>query len=89
MPLDTSNFHHEVLVYKFGTMFLYTDGVGGATGCNAFTPNPINNSTYPVTFASHSYQPNPKYLSGVLDQMRIYNRAMTDAEVQQLYQMGM
>lgn len=85
-PHDT-NFHHVLLWYKSGTpMLMYIDGVSTVSGCNF--SGPINNSTYPVTFASHDNPPDPRYLQGVIDDVRIYERALIDAEIQELFQMG-
>jgi hypothetical protein len=85
-PTDTTDFHNIVLRYKGGLMSLYVDGVFNSD-CGPWTPNPINDSSHAVHFAS---QPDPtaRFLPGDIDEVRIYERGLTETEIQALFQMG-
>jgi hypothetical protein len=67
-------------------MSLYVDGVFNSD-CGPWTPNPINDSSHAVHFAS---QPDPtaRFLPGDIDEVRIYERGLTETEIQALFQMG-
>lgn len=82
-----TNWHHYVIVFRTATVFdLYIDGVpqsttGGGTGSTA--PSGIDTTSIGgFNFNSGSYY---GQWNGLLEGARVYNRALTPAEVAQLY----
>ena len=80
--LTTKTWHHIVLTWDNGKYVVYTDGAnvtaGTYTGLTALDP-----------VASISDDDNPdehEAFDGVLDEARIYNRAITAAEVKEVFQ---
>jgi hypothetical protein len=81
--LATKKWHHVVLTWDNGKFVVYTNGEkageGTYTGLTALDP-----------VASVSDDDNPdehESFDGILDEARIYNRAITAAEVKEIYQM--
>ena len=74
---DTQNWHHLVVSYNgtLNVMRLYRNGVLTAaispTGMPAMIPRLIFGNRY----------------KGYMDDIRVYNKILTDAQVQQLYQL--
>ena len=87
-PTDTTDFHNIVLGYKGGLMTIHVDGELVAKN-GPVSNRVINDSFFPVTIGSQSYPPDPKYLLGIVDDVRIYERGFTDAEIRALFQLGM
>ncbi len=76
------NWHHIVGTYDGTTIRLYEDGVEVGTG----TPDNriLDYSTDPLTIGN--YQPTASYhFNGDLDDVRIYDRALTPSEITALY----
>jgi hypothetical protein len=90
---NNGNWHHVLVVLPNGsTSFnqtqFYLDGVllnGSCSFANYGAPIPNIGSANPIKFGC-SWQPaHPNYYNGTLDDISIYNRALTPAEITQLY----
>jgi YD repeat-containing protein len=66
-----------------GAMNLYVNGVAGTSATN---PTPWTGSEF--HFGGLGYIPGPEYLSGALDNVQVYQRALSPADVATLYQGG-
>lgn len=66
---------------NFGRMYLYVDGAQKKAGVNAGTIS--NNHDFNI-----GYEPSRGYFNGVIDDVRVYNRALSSAEVALLYNSG-
>jgi len=73
------NWHHGVAVYDNTNIYFYIDGVLQGTDSSSSVTT-FANTAYEFGTYSSSW----KY-SGILDEVRIYNRALSSAEVSQLY----
>lgn len=82
--LSTGTWYHMVAVRKSGVMSLYVNGtVGTSTGDAAY--NLTTNGGQPtLNFGARSGGGAARY-NGYLDEMRMYNRALSDQEVKSLY----
>ncbi|MEP7237617.1 MAG: LamG domain-containing protein, partial [Ferruginibacter sp.] len=74
---------HVVAVRAAGTLKLYINGMLNNTGAEG-TLTPVY--TYPARLGTMFYQSYPHYngFNGKMDELRIYNRALTNSEIQQL-----
>lgn len=75
------NWHHLALVASATQIELFIDGVSRATA--------PHNNTFPVNNALWNFgrrNNNSLYFNGVLDEIRMYNRALTQAEIQTVMQ---
>ncbi|MBK1699569.1 LamG-like jellyroll fold domain-containing protein [Thiococcus pfennigii] len=84
--LSTNTWQHVALVYKSAgdgasTMTLYINGVARGSLTNAIAPVQSNNQPLELGryYWSSSYN---RYFNGLIDEVRIYNRALTAAEIQ-------
>ncbi|MBN1516497.1 cadherin-like domain-containing protein [Candidatus Sumerlaeota bacterium] len=77
----TGIWHHVAVTLDGDTGVLYVDGVPQVT--NTVTMNPID-FTPVVNYIGKSQWADP-YLSGAIDEVRIYNYALTAAEIADLY----
>ena len=78
--------HHIVATWDGTTLLMYQDGVQDADTQSAaitLTPN-----AYPVTIGQTSDQAGNTWYTGSIDDVRIYNRALSAQEVQELYAAG-
>ncbi len=73
--------HHVVAIYTGNTMALYVDGFADGTLAAATGSFTLNQAT----FGNLSRTTNTNFWAGSLDDVRIYPRALTTAEVQALY----
>jgi hypothetical protein len=85
--LTTSAWHHLVVVLGAGATYtgtLYVDGaVAGTNAAMTFRPSDLGNT--PNNWIGRSpFTPDP-YFSGFVDDFRVYNRALSAAEVTALY----
>lgn len=79
------NWHHVVGVYDGAQVYVYMDGVSVDS-----TPNPltgiINNYPHQVCIGTSGSTCNESaYFGGLIDDVRIYGRALTSAEVHELF----
>ena len=100
-PLTDGNWHHVVSTYSSGGAFgagqvsHYIDGIlvsdgqtntgGDTVTVNTVTSATINAGTYPVVLGGR-HQGNLVSFDGLLDEVRIYDHALSAAEVNSLYQ---
>lgn len=84
IPLAT--WKYGTFVRDNGTLKIYIDGVLNASGPEGTTaPTYSFAARFGTMFYNASAPPNYNPLHGKMDQMRIYNRALTQAEITQLY----
>ena len=82
MNLNDNQWHHIVGTYKSGVVKLYVDGQYNNT-----TNQTLLSSAAPFLMGSYQIPSNPSYsYNGNLDEVRIYNRALSPTEVFQLYE---
>ncbi|MBY0294044.1 LamG domain-containing protein [Patescibacteria group bacterium] len=86
-PLNDGKWHHVLYsMSRTGNCNRYLDGsLVASTGCSAWSSVDLSNASN-LTFGMNS--PLNGYWSGALDDIRIYNRALSTAEAKQLYLMG-
>lgn len=80
--------HHIAFVDNNGTANLYIDGAPDTTGYNytPIQPFTFNQTAFGEECASGAgCQPNGGYFTGQIDEVKIYNRALSSTEVSQLY----
>ena len=75
MPLNA--WTHVALTYDGTTMQLYVNGVLAASQARTGS---IQASSNPLWIGGNS--PYGEYFQGLIDEIRIYNRALTQAEIQ-------
>jgi len=78
--VTTNTWRHAALVYDGANKIIYIDG---AEDARVASSGAINVSTYALYIAANSQQGN-RNLTGVVDDVRIYNKALTPAEIQLL-----
>jgi fibronectin type 3 domain-containing protein len=82
-PLSTGEWHHIAVTLSGTTGTLYVDGVAVNTN-TGMTYKPSGLGTTTQNYIGKS-QFNDPYLNGVVDEFRIYNRALSATEVQAVY----
>ncbi|MBI2624578.1 LamG domain-containing protein [Candidatus Parcubacteria bacterium] len=83
--LQTNRWYHFVLTYAGGTTLkFYLDGVLDRSEVNAAL-NSTQDLTKNLEIGRRS---DGNYIDGLIDEVRVYNRALSAAEVKQLYNMG-
>jgi hypothetical protein len=83
------SWYHVSYVYQNRSMKIYLNGQLSASGTftgSTGTTSPDKNMTIGVRSYDSIFE---MYFGGTLDDIRIYNRALTDTEVWQLYQSGL
>ncbi|MBI5217863.1 MAG: hypothetical protein HY958_02920 [Bacteroidia bacterium] len=81
--LVDGNWHHAIGVYDGSLMSLYIDGLLVNSSANFGTINETNDAL--TIGRSESWN---EYYNGLIDDIRIYNRALTPAEITALYYEG-
>lgn len=88
--IRTGVWHHAVVVFDGSTTAanqrIYIDGIEVGHSVNTNGTTPTDNSTGTITLGNRVDGLRP--LDGTLDDVRIYNRALSADEVKQLYLMG-
>ncbi len=82
-PLNTGLWYHIVVTYDGQWLKGYLDGQLVAETTASGTVRPATN---PLLFGRPYYPSSPYTFNGTLDEVRIYNRALTAAEAWELYQ---
>lgn len=89
--INDGEWHHVASVYpegsgEVGTVIHYIDGVADAAGGNGGSTQAVNTSVVadPVTVGRRTQGATMGYFPGQLDDVRIYDRALSAAEVAQL-----
>lgn len=90
--LSSGQWYHIAYVFNYGGAFsIYVNGAMDTISYTYGSANFPNNSTTATIFsiggASFAYN-SAYFFSGALDSIRIYNRALSAAEVQAIYQAG-
>ncbi len=78
--------HHVAGVYDGSRIFLYIDG---ALDNFEFASGKMALDNYPVCIGSHSYTKGPggrRYWNGLIDDVRIYNYALAESEIKELFE---
>jgi len=83
--LTYGRWHHIACTYDGSAIRIYIDGVLKESADFA---GPIGYSTRPFQFAIENMGQNHGELSGALDDWRFYDRPLSAAEIQKLFQMG-
>src|ERR1035437_10190869 len=86
---DTNNFQHVAVTYDkdSGLAVLYLNGTNVASAnFGSITPQ----TTYPVNIGRRTGQPvgNGDTFGGLIDELSLYNRALSQAEIQAIYNAG-
>ena len=80
---DNNRWYHIATIFDGVKIYLYVDGQQVGL-CNYVTP--ITQTTHTVSLGRR--KPNDVHLGGDIDEMMIYNRALTAEEVQAIYNSG-
>ncbi|MBI1374968.1 MAG: hypothetical protein GC159_19800 [Phycisphaera sp.] len=81
--LNDDKWHHVVGVYSGVTVDLYVDGQ--LAGTNSRVSSAVNRQSRPIWISGNADKPG-RELIGAVDDVRVYQGAMTDAQVRDLYQ---
>jgi len=84
VSLNDNNWHHIVFAWDGSFLYLYIDGVSAATPV-AQTLTPVSN-VYDLHIGKISSS--VYYYGGKIDEVRIYNRALSADEVQRVYKLS-
>ena len=85
--INDGNWHHVVAVRNADTATLYIDGIQDGTNTAGGTIGDLSNTIgFKIGRSDHSA--GPYYFPGSIDDVRIYNRVLTAAEVLSLYNQG-
>ncbi len=76
-----TNWHHLVGTFSSGTMTVYLDGASIA-GSTTGTASSVYNSTSVLQIGAYG---GGTYTNGLIDEVRVYNRALSADEIQTLY----
>lgn len=86
-----SNWHHVVIEMGSDFNALYIDGIKMQTvygwNGNETSGNSMWEGLTRLAIGHNLYQPSPYFFTGLIDDVRIYNRALDSTEVGQLYNM--
>ena len=77
--LSSNTWYHAAFMVNGSTVTLYLNGVAHTLTSSGTT---VISSVSNIIFGSHGYTP---YFNGSIDQVRIFNKALTPSEVTQLY----
>jgi hypothetical protein len=88
LEMSGSNWYHVVLVYDNNNneVRYYIDG--SLAGTKPLASGAIGTNSAPLRIA-RSNHPTPQYFRGIIDDVRIYDRALSAEEIWQLYQQGL
>ncbi len=83
--INDGNWHHIAATFDAGNgaMKLYVDGVVRGTGSGPASPR-----SAPATFTLGSVGPNAGFLNGSLDEARLYNKVISQDEINRLVNTG-
>jgi len=76
-PLTANTWAHLAATYDGTTLRLYVNGVQVTSHV---WPGPIPSSSYPMTIGADTLH--GSYFAGLIDEVRVYNRALSAAEIQ-------
>ncbi len=75
-----NQWYQVTLIYANSSMYLYINGTLKWTGTQSGT-----SGNYNMTIGAAQYATYSRYLSGSIDDVRVYNRALSAAEIAALY----
>jgi hypothetical protein len=84
-PISIRQWHHVLVRVENKVPDFYVDGVVTGKTPTSFTKTPTGNN-YPLLIGKRD---DGHYFDGVIDDVRIYNRALSADEIWQLYQSGL
>ena len=89
-PINDGRFHHVAATRRAGLTLVYVDGVLAASGAAAGITAISNNADFFAGAESIPGDPSAveNAWAGILDDIRIYNRALASSEIQAIYQAG-
>jgi hypothetical protein len=82
--LSSARWHHMVGQYDGETLSLFINGTIIA-GQRIYTPSNIMTNDSPLFIGSDPYQPQPLFIHGSIDDIRIYDKVISKAEIDALY----
>jgi len=89
-PLSDSNFHHYAYVRSGNTHKLFVDG--GVVASGDFAGVPGDTSGLPLSIGALRNEPSPdgfiRHFGGVIDEVEIFSRALTEDEIRLIYLAG-
>jgi hypothetical protein len=80
---NDGRWHHFVGTWDGAIVRVYLDGVEGGNDAYTYT---LVSSAFPLNIGKNAN--GAEYFPGSLDDVRVYNRALSAAEIKQLYQLG-
>jgi len=85
-PLSPNTWHHIGFTWKpSGKILLYVDGVKSSESETIVSWDTVSGKTY----IGRQYQnPTGHYFEGLIDDVKLYNRALSESEISKLYQLG-
>ena len=81
-PIPQTNWHFAVVTYNGSNVKLYVDNILVKTLAYS---TPLGNSTAEIMFGRHINNSYPYFVNGLIDDIAIYNRALTQEEITALY----
>ncbi len=85
--LSPNNWYHIAGTWDGSFMRLYVDGAEDQTP--TAQSGTINKSGTPLTLGAHNDSPTDRRFTGLIDDARIYSRALTADEIDEIYQAGL
>jgi len=83
--VNDEQWHHVAAVYDGTNIYMYVDGLLDATKPASGL---INQNHDPVLLGANPESPNPYYFNGLVDEVTLYNRALSAQEIQNIYESG-
>ncbi len=86
-PIEIGKWYHVVMTYKSGALVIYLNGevVDSKNAVGSLTFDSSSHETYIGAAPGRAGNPPTYYFNGVVDEFRIYNRALSADEVALLY----
>lgn len=84
-PISTNVFHHAVVTFSQGTAKMYLDGQLVDSKNTGIQAAQINSLPLRIGASQGALATVPDNFNGVIDEVRIHNRALSDMEIQQMY----
>ncbi len=82
--VTTGSFHHVAAVFDGSNLQIFLDGVADSGFFSSVTPT---DGTNPLTIGARGGSPG-NYFNGTIDEVEIFNRALTPGEIQSLFDAG-
>jgi hypothetical protein len=84
LPIPQSMWHHIAVTFKHGTIHMYIDGEQQERILGPYTT--LRNSSQPMYIGCRYEHPLVGSFSGSIDELRLYNRALSESEVRAIYE---